>query len=44
MPKRLTAGQKRAARRPGVGGKKRGLWHNVWKKRQRAVRRADRKK
>jgi hypothetical protein len=30
---RLTEGEKVAARRPGVGGKKPGLWHNVWKKR-----------
>lgn len=39
MAKRLTAGQRRAARRPGVGGKKPGLWRNVWRKRARAVRR-----
>lgn len=39
MAKRLTAGEKRAARRPGVGGKKKGLWHNVWKKRARKVKR-----
>jgi hypothetical protein len=44
VAKKLTAGQKRAARRPGVGGKKAGLWKNVWQKRARQVRKADRKK
>lgn len=38
MAKRLTAGQRRAAKRPGVGGKKRGLWPNVWRKRARSVK------
>lgn len=42
--KRLTSGEKRAARRPGVGGKKPGLWKNVWKKRAAQVRKSDRKK
>jgi hypothetical protein len=30
---RLTEGEKKAARRPGVGGEKPGLWRNVWRKR-----------
>lgn len=33
--KHLTKGERAAARKPGVGGQKKGLWHNVWKKRQR---------
>lgn len=44
MGKRLTVGEKKAARRPGVGGKKPGLWPNVWKKRAKQVRAAAAKK
>ena len=44
MTKRLTKNEKRAARKPGVGGKKAGLWPNTWKSRARKVKKADRKR
>lgn len=43
MAKRLTAGEKRAARRPGAGGKKPGLWRNVWRKRARQLKKGKKK-
>lgn len=36
--KQLTKGERSAARRPGIGGQKKGLWHNVWRKRAQQVK------